>query len=433
MVKTAVHFSLSSRFCLLALCFIVIPPLQASNSELGELLGLVDERLQLMKDVAAYKFANDIEIENSQREALVHRRAMLSARQVGLEPAAVEAFFRVQIQQAKVVQKGWIERWRALNEYPFPDTAVPDLSAEIRPKLIDLGERIVQQLPLALPELHDHNQFENNLRQVERVISSSFISKEMQRQLLQALVSIELQNLVKANSLEQILHRGVLRVGTTGDYKPFSYIDANTAQNVGVDIDLAESLASTLGVNLQLVATSWPTLMTDLATNKFDIGMSGITRTLSRQRSAFFSDQYSVGGKTPIARCDEKDQFSSLSKIDQAHVRVIVNPGGTNEKFIRQTIKNAQILTYADNTTIFEQIANKKADVMITDAIEVKVQEGAQPQLCATMPGQLLTRAEKAFLMPQDNDLKDYVNTWLRGVEQSGFLAEVFDQHMATR
>ena len=126
----------------------------------------------------------------------------------------------------------------------------------------------------------------------------------------------------KANSLEQILHRGVLKVGTTGDYKPFSYIEADTGQNVGIDIDLAESLASALNVKLQLVATSWPTLMTDLAANKFDIGMSGITRTHPRQRSAFFSDQYSIGGKTPIARCDAKDQFSSLSKIDQPHVRV---------------------------------------------------------------------------------------------------------------
>ena len=433
MVNPAVHFSLSSRFCLLVLYFIVIPPLQASNSELGELLDLVDERLQLMKDVAAYKFVNNIEIENSQREALVLRRAMLSARQLGLEPEAVEAFFRVQILQAKVVQNGWVERWRAANEDPFSDTAVLDLSAEIRPKLIDLGEQIVQQLPLALPELHDNNQFENNLGQVERAISSGFISKEMQRQLLQALVSIKLQNLAKTSSLEEIVHQGVLRVGTTGDYKPFSYIEADTGQNVGIDIDLAESLASALGVMLELVATTWPTLMTDLAANKFDIGMSGITRTLPRQRSAFFSDQYSVGGKTPIARCDGKDQFSSLSKIDQTHVRVIVNPGGTNEKFVRQYIKNAQILTYADNTTIFEQIANKKADVMITDAIEVKVQELVQPQLCATMPGELLTRAEKAFLMPQDIDLKEYVNAWLRGVEQSGLLVEVFDRHMLTR
>ena len=39
----------------------------------------------------------------------------------------------------------------------------------------------------------------------------------------------------------------------------------------------------------------------------------------------------------------------------------IVNPGGTNEKFVRQRIKNAQIITYADNTTIFEQIVNKKS------------------------------------------------------------------------
>ena len=70
---------------------------------------------------------------------------------------------------------------------------------------------------------------------------------------------------------------------------------------------------------------------------------------------------------------------------------------------------------------------------MITDAIEVNVQEGALPQLCGSMPNELLTHAEKAFLLPQDIYLKEYVNAWLRGVEQSGILAESFDRHLSVQ
>lgn len=125
-------------------------------------------------------------------------------------------------------------------------------------------------------------------------------------------------------------------------------------------------------------------------------------------------------------------------KIDRAGVRVIVNPGGTNEKYVRSHIKNAQIILYPDNTTIFEQIINNHADVMITDAIEVEVQEAIHPELCGTMfekrvdekidrrsdsvQSALLTHAVKAFLLPQDNYFKDYVDTWLGQIKQSGQL-----------
>ena len=195
MTRPLVKIPLPGWLFLAVLCLIVIPPLKASSSELDELLGLVDERLQLMKDVAAHKFVNRIEIENSEREAHVLRRAMLSAQQVGLKPTTVEAFFRVQILQAKAVQNGWVEHWRTASEDTLSDTAIPDLSEVIRPKLLDLGEHIVEQLPRALPQLHDINQFESNFRKVDQAINSRFISKEMKRQLLRALVRIQAQNL----------------------------------------------------------------------------------------------------------------------------------------------------------------------------------------------------------------------------------------------
>ena len=52
-----------------------------------------------------------------------------------------------------------------------------------------------------------------------------------------------------ASRLDEILARGVLRVGTTGDYKPFSYRVAD-GRFIGLDIALAADLAKTLGVKL---------------------------------------------------------------------------------------------------------------------------------------------------------------------------------------
>src|ERR1700740_1867863 len=60
--------------------------------------------------------------------------------------------------------------------------------------------------------------------------------------------------------LDAIAARGVLRVGSTGDYKPFSYRAAQGGEFIGLDLEMAGGLARALGVKLEVVPTSWPTL-----------------------------------------------------------------------------------------------------------------------------------------------------------------------------
>ncbi|HAD09002.1 MAG TPA: gamma subclass chorismate mutase AroQ [Porticoccaceae bacterium] len=392
------------------------------------LFQLLDRRLALMKQVAAYKYTAGTPVENRAREEVVLAQVRSHAAAYGLDPESVAMFFGQQMTLAKAVQRGWIEQWQSQGE-PQPDT-VRDI-ADTRKELSELGEAITRQLAAALPALQDASYFDNNLVLMDKRITQPFVTRTQKRALFLALLGIKQADNPPRNRLEEILHRGVLRVGTTGDYKPFSFYHPETGEYTGVDIELAADLARSLGVALQLVSTSWPTLMDDLAADRFDIGMSGISRTLQRQRRAMFSDSYSKGGKTPIGRCDNVASLASLEAIDQAGVRVIVNPGGTNEKFARQHIQKAQFIVHTDNTTVFQELLTGRADVMITDAIEVRVQTALHPELCATMPGELLTQVEKAFLMPQDIYLKTYVDAWLGGLKRAHILDRCFARYVS--
>src|SRR5262245_19696101 len=101
---------------------------------------------------------------------------------------------------------------------------------------------------------------------------------------------------------DEIVRRGVLRVGTTGDYAPFSYRVNAASPFIGLEIEMAGELAKALGVRLEWVKTSWPALMADLARDQFDIAMSGVSVTPERQQVAAFSLPYWRDGKTPITR-----------------------------------------------------------------------------------------------------------------------------------
>ena len=161
---------------------------------------------------------------------------------------------------------------------------------------------------------------------------------------------------VAASRLDAIMAKGTLRVGTTGDYRPFSYLNPESKQYEGLDIEMAQSLAQALGVKLELVPTTWANLMKDFEADKFDAAMSGVSVTLDRAKKGYFTIPLMREGKTPIARCTDKGKFETLADIDKPEVRVIVNAGGTNEKFARANLKKANIEVWKDNVTIFKQI-----------------------------------------------------------------------------
>lgn len=220
--------------------------------------------------------------------------------------------------------------------------------------------------------------------------------------------------------LDEILARGSLRVGLTGDYRPFSLKDKATGDYSGLDVDMAGELAKALGVKLEIVQTKWADLLNDLVAGKYDVAVGGVSVTMDRQRRAFFSLPIMRDGKTPIARCVDKDKFATVKDIDRPEVRVVVNPGGTNERFARENLHAAPIRVYPDNTTIFDEIVKGAADVMITDATETRLQQKLHPELCAIHPDQPFDFSEKAYLLRRDVALKLFVDQWLHQMIETG-------------
>jgi len=227
--------------------------------------------------------------------------------------------------------------------------------------------------------------------------------------------------------LDEIMKRGTLRVGMTGDYLPFTYLDKETKKFRGFDVDMAEALGKALGVRVEYVQTAWPHLMQDFEAGNFDIAMGGISITLDRQKKGLFSAPIMREGKTPIARCADKDKYETMADIDRSGTRVITNPGGTNERFAKANVRNAEIKTYNDNVTIFDEIAKGNADLMITDASETRYQQKLHPGvLCAVHPEKPFDFAEKAYWLQRDAALKAFVDQWLHIAFEDGSFNRIY-------
>ena len=230
----------------------------------------------------------------------------------------------------------------------------------------------------------------------------------------------------QAADLAHVQASGVLRIGTTGDYKPFSFRNADATYS-GADVTMARRLAEHLGVRAEFVATTWATLDGDFTADRFDIAVGGVTILPARERIAAFSTATLVDGKRPIVRCADKDRYESVAAIDQPGVRVVVNPGASNEAFARSQFPHATLTVHPDNVTVFDEIVAGRADVMVTDGIEVDHQAMRHPELCAAAVPAPFTRLEKAFMLPKDPAFVAEVDRWWAGEVQSGAWQRALD------
>ena len=395
-----------------------------TSPEVRRLLDLIEHRARLMPDVARWKWHRQRPVSDPARERRVLEAATRTAAASGLEQTGAARFVEAQMRIARSVQAARFERWR---ERP-PAAGGPDLIADLRPAISATTTELLATLPRVLPLLTDRA--DDLDADLDRRLTPLGADRAAVRGLAEALSDLETVAVLRPG-LRGILERGTLRIGTTGDYAPFTAIDED-GERIGIDIDLARILARSLEVEPVFVDTSWPTLMDDLQAGQFDIAMSGISRTTDRARIADFGDAYHVGGKTPIVRCTDRDALDRLERIDRPDVRVIVNPGGTNERFARATLTRAPLRVFDDNTAIFDEIAEGRADLMFTDAIEVRLRTARDPRLCAAMPGRTLTYQEKGLLLPRDDDgaWRRYLNLWLAGIRGDGTLERVFASHL---
>eukprot|EP01036_Dinobryon_divergens_P058005 gene58005-77405_t len=116
-----------------------------------------------------------------------------------------------------------------------------------------------------------------------------------------ALLLLPAQSFAQTKSrLAQILERGTLRVGTTGDFNPMSVKDPATNSYKGFDIEAMEQLAKDMGVKVEFVPTEWATLIAGLTSDRYDIFAGGSSLTMARAKTVAFTVPYVEAGTVPL-------------------------------------------------------------------------------------------------------------------------------------
>ena len=238
-------------------------------------------------------------------------------------------------------------------------------------------------------------------------------------------------DVVLDGKVAEIVSRSTVAIGTTGDYRPLSFREADGAY-WGFGIDVASAIASRLNVGTAFVKTSWPTLTTDVLAEpqQFDFAIGGITITDARCETMLMSEGYLANGKTILCRKEEAGRYRSLADIDRPEVRVMVNPGGLNEKFALANLTHATIIVHQQNEEIPSLVANGDADVMITEITEAPYYVKTDSRLAAPLINEPFTHGQIGVLMRKgQDDLLHFVNAIISQMKADGTLRQLHEKY----
>jgi cyclohexadienyl dehydratase len=214
-----------------------------------------------------------------------------------------------------------------------------------------------------------------------------------------------------------------LRVGTSGDYAPFSGGGEDSFR--GFDVDLARRYAADRGRELVLVRFRWPRLLEDLAERRFDVAMSGVTVRPERSIAGTFCVPVAETGAVALVPADT---WAALDELDRPHVRIGVNAGGHLERAAAQRFPRATLVAIADNESVIEALRDEAVQAVVTDSAEAPGWLERLPGLVTLGP---FTRDRKAPLVRKDlPELTADLDAWLLARERDGTLAELRREHL---
>ena len=170
------------------------------------------------------------------------------------------------------------------------------------------------------------------------------------------------------DALARIQSEGVLRVALDPAFPPFEFVDGE-GQLMGLDVDLARSIAARLGVDAHFVTTGYDALYDALTVGRADVIISALYPDPSRTQAFAFSPAYFNAGEVLIVPDD-----SPVSAVDDlAGLRVALVFGTEAHVEALRWEKTLQpppiLLTFDGPDAVIETLDKMEADAVVIDNV----------------------------------------------------------------
>jgi polar amino acid transport system substrate-binding protein len=231
------------------------------------------------------------------------------------------------------------------------------------------------------------------------------------------------QQLTQESTIEQVLKRGVLRVGFD-TFVPWAMKDKN-GQYIGFEIDVATRLAKDMGVKIEFVPTKWDGIIPALLTGKFDVIIGGMGITTERNKKVNFTIPYEYSGMSIMANKKLASGFKSLDDFNKPDVVVAAKLGTTAAASVKKFLPKAEARFFGDESQVVQEILNDRVHAVVASAPMPAQQVVKNPDKLFLPLDENFTKEPIGFVIRKgDVDTLNFFNNWITRVEAEGWLKE---------
>ena len=238
-------------------------------------------------------------------------------------------------------------------------------------------------------------------------------------------------DLARESTLEQVLQRGVLRVGFS-TFVPWAMQDKK-GEFVGFEIDVARRLAQDMGVKAQFEPTQWSGIIPALLSGKFDIIIGGMSIQPQRALKVNFSIPYEYSGMSLVASKKLAGRLKSLADFNRPDIILAIRQGTTAVDAAKKFMPKAQVKYFDNEAQTIQEVLNGRAHAVVASEPFPAFQALKNPNQLFLPVAKAFARGPIAFAVRKgDPDFLNFLDGWIRVVNDEGWLDERHDYWFRT-
>ena len=187
------------------------------------------------------------------------------------------------------------------------------------------------------------------------------------------------------NKLDKILEAGVITCATSPDFAPNEFIDISSGETkyVGCDMDLAQYIADSLGVKLEIVPMKFDAIKAAVTTGQVDMAIAGLAYTEDRAKNMQLSDLFgntdADEGQGIVILKENADKLKTAD--DFAGKTVLAQNGSVQFDLTTTQLPKAKCTPVADVNNGAMEVMTGQADGITLDLAVAKVMINTHKEL----------------------------------------------------
>jgi glutamine transport system substrate-binding protein len=216
----------------------------------------------------------------------------------------------------------------------------------------------------------------------------------------------------------------VYTVATDNSYAPFEFIDEETGDLMGFDVDLITALAEEAGIDIKIEQLQFDGIVAGIGSGKFDIGIAGMTITEERKENIDFSQPYYEAGLILAVQSDN-DEIKSIDDVDGKVVATRV--GSTSESYLKENTE-ATPEAFPEIVEAYQVTVQGKVDAVLYDLPNVLYYANKETGGKLKTVGDRLTGEDYGIAFPKGSELRDPIDEALTTLKDNGTYDDIYEK-----